>query len=60
MFQEELRTLVKGVLKDPGLNQLQFYVRCNVLLELLDSVEVLIKQNCRRDKFRGKKIKLMM
>ena len=52
-FQAELRNLVQDLLKDPGLTQLQLYVRCNVLLELLDDVEVLIKQNCRRDKLRG-------
>lgn len=53
-FQAELRAKVQDLLKDPGLNQLQLHIRCNVLLELMDEIEALVEQNCRRDKLRGK------
>ena len=52
-FQAELRAKVEELFKDPGLSQLQLHIRCNILLELMNEIEALVEQNCRRDKFRG-------
>ena len=52
-FQTMLRRLMEELVRDPGLSDTQVFVRCRALLDLLKEIEELIRQNCRRDRFRG-------
>ena len=52
-FRQMLRGVFEDMVGDPSLSDVQGYVRCRALMELLDEVEALIRQNCRKDKLRG-------
>lgn len=54
VFQSMLREMLSELIRDHSLKETQQYIRCRALNELMDDIQGLMHQYCRREKVKGK------
>ena len=54
VFQAMLRGVLADLIGDHSLKETQQYIRCKALNDLMDDIHELMRQNCRREKIKGK------
>ena len=60
VFQSMLRGVLAELIRDHNLKETQQYIRCRALNELMDDIQRLMHQHCRREKVKGKRQSLMI